>query len=307
MSQKFALKSHNYQSNWNNSLSKLRNDTEFTDVTLISDDKVKFSAHKVLLSSCSSMFKFFLEGHNNAIPLLYLGGVSTENLELILDYIYYGEIKIFQEQLDSFLKSAKKLEIDGLTENFEHKTNDVKYLDQKVLIKYNESEESQILDDDTTVIFKRQYMKSNDVAKIDVSSMTSEEIVEKRKEFCISGGGMFSCTECEYVSKARSNMNKHIDTHFVGRYMKACDDTKIDVSCLTSEEIVEKRKELCQKIDGMFFCSECEHSTKDRSNINKHIDRHFVGLVYSCNSCNLEFSSPSGLRNHKIIVHENNK
>ena len=300
MSQKFALKSQDHLSNWSHSLSKLRNDKEFTDVTLISEDKVKFSAHKVLLSSCSSMFKFILEGHNNAIPLLYLGGVSSENLKFILDYMYYGEINLFQEQLDSFLESAKKIEIDGLTENIEHKTNNEKYLYQKVLIK---SEESQILDDDATVIRKRQYMKSNDAAKIDVSSLTSEEIVEKRKEFCISGGGMFSCTECEYVSKARSNMNKHIDTHFVGHYMKACDDTKIDVSSLTSEEVVEKRKELCQKVDGMFFCTECEHSTKDRSNINKHIDRHFVGLVYSCNSCNLEFSLPSGLRNHKISIH----
>ena len=115
MSEKFSLKWHDYHSNWSNSLSKLRKDTEFTDVTLISEDKVKFSAHKVLLSSCSNVFKFIFNKENkNAIPLLYLGGVSSANLEFILDYIYYGEVSLLQVQLESFLQIGKKLEIEGL-------------------------------------------------------------------------------------------------------------------------------------------------------------------------------------------------
>ena len=36
------------------------------------------------------------------------------NLGFLLDYIYHGEVNLFQEQLDSFLKSAQKLEIEGL-------------------------------------------------------------------------------------------------------------------------------------------------------------------------------------------------
>ena len=47
MSEKFALKWNDYQSNWNKSLPQLRKDTDFADVTLISEDKVKFLAHKV--------------------------------------------------------------------------------------------------------------------------------------------------------------------------------------------------------------------------------------------------------------------
>ena len=114
MSEKFSLKWNDYQSNWTKSLSDLRNDTESADVTLISDDKVKFTAHKIILSSCSNTFKFILQGDTNANPLLYLGGVSSINLGFILDYIYYGEVNLFQEQLDSFLQSAEKLEMQGL-------------------------------------------------------------------------------------------------------------------------------------------------------------------------------------------------
>ena len=114
MSEKFSLKWKNYQSNWNKSLSGLRDDTESADVTLISDDKMKFTAHKIILSSCSDTFRFILKGYTNTNPLLYLGGVSSINLAFILDYIYYGEVNLFQEQLDSFLESAQKLEIEGL-------------------------------------------------------------------------------------------------------------------------------------------------------------------------------------------------
>ncbi len=55
MSEKFSLKWNDYQSNWNKTINDLRKDTDLADVTLISDDKVKFSAHKILISSCSNI------------------------------------------------------------------------------------------------------------------------------------------------------------------------------------------------------------------------------------------------------------
>ena len=114
MFEKFNLKWSDYQSNWNRSLSELRNDSDLADVTLISDDKIKFSAHKIVLSSCSNMFKFILKGNTHANPLLYLSGVSSVNLGLILDYVYHGEVSLFQEQTQSFLECAQKLELEGL-------------------------------------------------------------------------------------------------------------------------------------------------------------------------------------------------
>ena len=114
MSEKFSLKWNDYQLNWNRSLSELRNTYDLSDVTLISDDKVKFPAHKIILSACSNMFKFIFKDNTHANPLLYLGGVSSVHLGFILDYMYNGEVKLFPEQLDSFLQSAQQLEVEGL-------------------------------------------------------------------------------------------------------------------------------------------------------------------------------------------------
>ena len=114
MSEKFNLKWNDYSSNWNTSLLKLRENNAFADVTLITDDKVKFSAHRILLSPCSNVFDFILKDSNQESPLLFLSGVNSTNLGFILDYIYKGEVNMYQEQLDSFLESAQKLkEIEG--------------------------------------------------------------------------------------------------------------------------------------------------------------------------------------------------
>ena len=80
MSEKFALKWNDFQTNWGRSLSELRKETDFADVTLISEDKVKFSAHRILLSSCSNMFNFILKESNQANPLVFLSGVSSQNI-----------------------------------------------------------------------------------------------------------------------------------------------------------------------------------------------------------------------------------
>ena len=101
-------------------MSELRKETDLTDITLVTDDKVKISSHKILLSSCSKLFKFILKDISHPNPLLFLSGVTSINLEYILDYIYYGEVSLCQEQLDGFLESAQRLEIEGLRGNYQY-------------------------------------------------------------------------------------------------------------------------------------------------------------------------------------------
>ena len=193
MSEKFSLKWNDYQSNWTRSLTESRNDSEFSDVTLISEDKVKFSAHKLILSSCSNMFKFILKGTNYGNPLLYLGGVSSVNLGFILDYIYYGEVNLYQEQLDSFLESAQKLEVEGLLgSNHEQEDRDQNILDPKFEDYPFKTEETQVvnINTNTTSKTRRQYAKpsssitSTEITKYDVRSMTSEEIQKETVKPC---------------------------------------------------------------------------------------------------------------------------
>merc|ERR1711884_962829 len=93
------------------------------DVTLVSDDQQQVSAHKLVLSACSEYFKNIFKHNNkpNAHPLLCLGGVSSEDLKNIMDYIYNGEVNIFQDCLDRFLSVAQRLKLEGLMGNEDNK------------------------------------------------------------------------------------------------------------------------------------------------------------------------------------------
>ena len=231
MAEKFALKWNDFQSNWSSSLTELRKEADFADVTLISEDKVKFSAHRILLSSCSNMFKFILKENNHANPLLYLGGVSSQNIGFILDYIYYGEVKLYQEHLDSFLESAERLEISGLIggneESTDTKDEDL-FIGKNQSQKLNKAEEMLISDDtssslvttlDTDVVKqKKQYSRAstNGVSSIYVGNMTPEEIEAKTQELYQKIDGVLTCLLCGKTSSQMSNIKFHVETHMDG-------------------------------------------------------------------------------------------
>ena len=96
-----------------NSLKDLRCEDDFYDVTLVGDDNHQVSAHKVILATCSQYFKKVLKQNKHSSPLLCLLGLNHCDLKHILDYIYYGEVQLQQEELNRFLYVAKILELDG--------------------------------------------------------------------------------------------------------------------------------------------------------------------------------------------------
>ena len=231
MSEKFSLKWNDYNSNWNKSLSKLRENNAFADVTLITDDKVKFSAHRILLSPCSNVFDFILKDSNQESPLLFLSGVNSTNLGFILDYIYKGEVNMYQEQLDSFLESAQKLEIEGLLGAGDNQENmeDSKFTqedNEDVNIEvYKEKEahdERRLMNNDGPDHPKksRQSVRvpQNDIAKFEVGSMTPKEIEMKIKELYQKVDGVWKCLACDYTSSRSysGHMRRHIETHLDG-------------------------------------------------------------------------------------------
>ena len=225
MSDKFALKWNDFQSNWNQSLSDLRKDTDFADVTLISDDKMKFLAHKILLSSCSNTFKMILKENSNSKSLLYLGGVSSVNLGYLLEYIYHGEVNLYQGHLDSFLESARNLEIEGLIGQ-ESTVQDQESLyeneeEQEEHIVFHTADEKHIvgMDDKNKLITRRQSARPTtcDVAKIDMTSFTSDEAEEKIKELYERVDGEWRCLTCDYTTTNGSgNVKRHVETHIIG-------------------------------------------------------------------------------------------
>jgi len=93
-----------------------------TDVTLTCGQR-HFAAHKLVLSVCSGYFaqlfankKMTGNGNNNGNAIVYLKDVNPRHVELILSYMYRGEINVHEEDLMALLDTAKGLQVKGLTE-----------------------------------------------------------------------------------------------------------------------------------------------------------------------------------------------
>ena len=105
----------NLQERLQTSFGKLREDNDFTDVTLVCEDQM-LKAHKVILSASSPFFSSLLRAHPHPEPLV-IRGVKADDLAAMVDFIYLGEANILQEQLGRFLALAEQLQLKGMTNN----------------------------------------------------------------------------------------------------------------------------------------------------------------------------------------------
>ena len=124
-SEKFSLKWNDFQENISSAFNSLRDDTTFTDVTLISEDGQQLQSHKVILSASSPFFMNILKINKHPNPLIYLKGFKAHQLYSIIDFMYHGVAEIYQENLDGFLAVAEELQLKGLTGGKEPKYEQV--------------------------------------------------------------------------------------------------------------------------------------------------------------------------------------
>lgn len=119
-SENFCLKWNDHHSIFFSSAESLCSNQNLTDVVLSAGGR-QFQAHKLVLSICSSYFRdlFSSSGHvaRDKAAVVFLKDVESRHLDLILNYMYRGEVNVQESELMSLLNTAKGLQIKGLTDN----------------------------------------------------------------------------------------------------------------------------------------------------------------------------------------------
>ena len=116
MSEKYSLKWNEFQRSVCGSFRYVREDEDFCDVTLVSDDDKHVRANKIILAASSTVFKNIIKATKNPYPTIFLRGFKSWYLEYLLDFMYLGEVQVPNQDLKEFLDSAEDLKINGLTE-----------------------------------------------------------------------------------------------------------------------------------------------------------------------------------------------
>jgi len=111
-----SLQWTSYSTSWHRALATLRTTGQFCDVTIVVDDG-HLTAHRMVLTSCSSILARALAACLHPHPAIVLRGINMTQMKGILDFMYIGEAKVEQSVLESFLKAAGELCVEGLIES----------------------------------------------------------------------------------------------------------------------------------------------------------------------------------------------
>ena len=224
MGEKFSLKWNDFHSNITKSFSLFRNEDYLKDVTLVTDDNHQVPAHKLVLSSSSEYFKNIFQNNKHSHPLLCLGGVDSLDLDNILNFIYNGEVNIYQDHLDRFLGVAQRLKLEGLIggkqEEYEVEM-DNKDFDDTFIPSLAETPSKPIPCNRPILKSEKKEMSSRTnnavataIATVALATNNLEKQVNKYLEEC--SDGTFSCSVCGKTSSRKQDTQRHIETHIDG-------------------------------------------------------------------------------------------
>ena len=217
--EKFCLKWNDFQANVTSSFRKLRTADDFYDVTLVSDDQKQATAHKIVLSASSEYFKNILKSNKHSHPMICLAGVNSDEMNSILDYIYNGEVQIYQENLDKFLDVAQRFHIEGLMQTEEEvEEKEVK----------GESKLVETQQEDISFNVKKNEMKEKVMTLTSVNYNNIEELDCNLEEtFVKQPDGKYHCNPCGRISRDKTNAKEHAEVHVDGLSFRcqSCDKT----------------------------------------------------------------------------------
>ena len=327
MRDKLYLRWNDYESCILNSFENLRRENDFLDVTLVSDDEIIMKAHKVVLSACSPFFRNILRYSAVNQPLmLFIDGVKSHDLRLVLDYVYQGEVKLYQENLGSFLKATEKLKISGLSERAmetRRKKSEIRNINETSINQGqgnsqgpnqtqidssnqnslnhapgpqstgNTSDENNFTSDFTDFSLENDFINNcadNNVEK-DVTDQYDFSL--KTEEANLDE----SIPESTPVYAAGSDMNGDGEKRVVVFDFKG--NTNIDLLDMKIQELIVVNDFGSKKNNSKYGCKACSRTSRDKSGISTHIETHFDGLSFICDLCTKEFKSREGIRRHK--------
>ena len=169
--------------------------------------------------------------------MIYFSGVKSKELNHILDYIYEGEVQLFQEDLSSFLDVAEKLKINGLI-GVGTEDNKVK---EEIIDLDNEhrsfGEETSISNDQdplqresfSTRKIESKTKKAERIVSVKTNPDTNvyEEAKRAVDEILMKDGDNWVCSVCNKSSTKNNDMRKHAEVHIEGLSFpcQLCGDT----------------------------------------------------------------------------------
>ena len=251
MSEKLLLQWNEFQENASTAFGSLRDDPDFADVTLVCEDGQQVEAHKVILAASSPFFQNMLRRNKHPHPLIYMRGVKSDDLGAIVDFLYFGQVNIFEGSVDAFMAIANDLQIKGMTGNMdeEHVTENASKARETFANKPRINKKKQV--DPFQEAVKQEKIELNETnyesTQVNITNVKQldemvKSLMKKSENFVPNGPKSVTkaniCTICGKEGKSQHIM-QHIETHHLDG---------ISIPCPHCEKIFTNRNRLSEHV-----------------------------------------------------------
>ena len=218
--EKAALSLKDFQINITEFLAGSQDNTAFSDVTLVSEDKNRIKANKAILSLASPIFSGLLTNTHDSYSVIHLTGVTNDDLKNIVKFLYNGEVRIAKENLSSFISLSEDLQIKGVLEAFvsdsgEPNTSIDTHLDYINKTNIAEADQISLFDID-----KREIDSSNDR-----NAAIKGELRPKRKK----NKDAYHQNKANMMTKIAKTLDNYIPKELVAEIEEG-NDSKVDMT-----------------------------------------------------------------------------
>ena len=231
-SEKFCLKWNDFRNNIESTYKEFRENPEFSDVTLLCGDNQQIEVHRIILTACSPFFSSVLEMSKHSHPIIYMKGFKAAVLVAVVDFIYHGEVNIYQDDLDGFLALAEELQLKGLAGSKSEPENPVNspitsnqrhlYIPKQEIVQLEATTKNKS-HDEPLEDFASNYLNSSVVpftGKIYLSSnILMNDLKSKIESMMDEFTGReyrFKCNVCGKTTTNKQIMNRHVERHIEG-------------------------------------------------------------------------------------------
>ena len=301
--EKYTLTWDTYSGHLKSMMKELMVNEDFSDVTLVTEDKKQIKANINILSACSPVFKDTLKKDKNSSTIMYLRGIQFSELESIMQFIYLGEATFYEERMNEFLAVAKSLEIKELC-NAETVSND----EPEDYPSPDDQELSTELVEEQTVI--SDYVNKQALKERQGRVGGEYECDQCKKTYARKGalyehkqvihqGVKYVCNQCDYQASYHSILKQHIQSKHEGvKYeCNQCDYKATRQDSLT--------KHIQSKHEGVkYACNQCDYQATQQINLTTHIQSKHDGIKYACDKCDYQANFQSNLIQHIQTKHK---
>ena len=277
-----------------------------TDVTLVSEDLKSVEAHRVILSTASPVLNSLFLSHSQvgSRTVIFLSGVSHENMEALVSYIYLGQADVEDEeqfnkllgqfQHKSILKSESNIIKDSADDILTKENKNICKMESNIHNEINEfiaSDLKKIKHKNNTTPFA-----DNSLTILGTNTTSVEQICknEKTNTICNKVRNKI-CSYCS-IKVEMSKLDSHL-SNCHAELLARCDHcgqqivkAKLRWHVKVSHETIQPTKlcgiEDCQfeyylgkQLDShkrkhhasLFKCDQCTHSTWATFELKRHV------------------------------------